>query len=221
MHRVVLAFFYCVYRPWQICFPYTHLSSAAATAAEEERPRYPPALLRRYEVVFEAPPEAKSRSIRQVDAAHIGHMVRVDGIVTKATAVKPFIQVATYSCDSCGRENYQEIAGPSFMPLTMCTSADCVANRRKGRLHLQTRGSKFVKFQELKIQELARNVPVGHIPRSMTIHAYGENTRLVLPGDQVSVSGIFLPVPHTGFRQIKAGLLSDTFLLAMVCYATS
>ena len=39
------------------------------------------------------------------------------------------------------------------MPLLMCPSQACVTNKSGGRLYLQTRGSKFVKFQELKIQE--------------------------------------------------------------------
>lgn len=34
---------------------------------------------------------------------------------------------------------------------------------------MQTRGSKFIKYQELRLQELPDQVPVGHIPRSMTI----------------------------------------------------
>jgi hypothetical protein len=34
------------------------------------------------------------------------------------------------------------------------------------------------------------------------------------PGDVVSVSGIFLPVPYTGFRAMRAGLVADTFLEA-------
>lgn len=39
------------------------------------------------------------------------------------------------------------------MPLIMCPSQDCTTNRSGGRLYLQSRGSKFVKFQEIKIQE--------------------------------------------------------------------
>ena len=58
-------------------------------------------------------------------------------------------------------------------------------------------------------------VPVGHIPRSMTIHLYGTRTRSVNPGDVVHVSGVFLPTPYTGFRAMRAGLLQDTFLEAM------
>ena len=49
-----------------------------------------------------------------------------------------------------------QINGPSFMPLLMCPSEDCRVNKSGGRLYVQSRGSKFVKFQELKIQEHVR-----------------------------------------------------------------
>lgn len=59
-------------------------------------------------------------------------------------------------------------------------------------------------------------VPVGNIPRSMTIWCRGTNTRLCQPGDHVAVTGVFLPLLRTGFRQMAQGLLSDTFLEAHV-----
>jgi DNA replication licensing factor MCM7 len=80
---------------------------------------------------------------------------------------------------------------------------------------MQTRASRFRPFQEVKIQEMADQVPVGHIPRSMTIHLYGTLTRTVNPGDVINVGGIFLPTPYTGFRAVRAGLLQDTFVEAM------
>lgn len=40
-----------------------------------------------------------------------------------------------------------------FMPIVMCPSESCRLNKSGGRLYLQTRGSKFIKFQELRIQE--------------------------------------------------------------------
>lgn len=80
---------------------------------------------------------------------------------------------------------------------------------------MQTRGSKFIKFQEMKLQELTDQVPMGHIPRSMTVQILEGLTRTVNPGDQVSVSGIFMPRPYTGFQAIRAGLLTDTYLHAM------
>jgi len=47
----------------------------------------------------------------------------------------------------------------SFIPLAECSSPQCTKNGIAGRLYLQTRGSKFVKFQELKLQELVSSHP--------------------------------------------------------------
>ncbi|KAI0782192.1 MCM2/3/5 family-domain-containing protein [Abortiporus biennis] len=77
---------------------------------------------------------------------------------------------------------------------------------------MQTRACRFSPFQEVKIQEMADQVPVGHIPRSMTVHVNGSLTRQMNPGDIVQLGGIFLPVPYTGFQAVRAGLLTDTYL---------
>ncbi|CAF4021975.1 unnamed protein product [Rotaria sp. Silwood1] len=185
--------------------------------AEETRDpmnHYPEELMRRFELYFKSSNTQKHLSVRQVKANQIGKLISVKGVVTRATEVKPMISVATYTCDICGAETYQPITSPTFMPLVMCPSQDCVTNKSGGRLSLQTRGSKFIKFQEIKIQEHTDQVPIGNIPRSMTIWCRGTNTRLCQPGDHVAVTGIFLPLLRTGFRQMTQGLLSDTFLEA-------
>jgi DNA replication licensing factor MCM7 len=176
----------------------------------------PRILTRRYELYIVPEPKQAELPLRQVRAAQIGKLVRVRGIVTRVTEVKPMLQVATYSCDQCGLEAYQEITSRQFMPLLQCPSAKCKANRQPGKLLLQTRGSKFVKFQELKIQEVSSQVPIGHIPRTMTCHALGELTRRCTPGDTVSVAAVFLPVPNVGFKAVRTGqLVADTYMLAM------
>ena len=58
----------------------------------------------------------------------------------------------------------------------------------------------------------ADQVPVGHIPRSMTIHVNGALTRTLSPGDIVNLAGVFLPIPYSGYQAIRAGLLTDTYL---------
>jgi DNA replication licensing factor MCM7 len=186
----------------------------SADAQRDARNRFPNELLRRYEIVFKAPQTIKCQSVRQIKASSIGKLVYVKGVVIRATEVKPMLQVATYTCDRCGAETYQPIASATFMPIEMCQSQDCQINKSGGRLCLQTRGSKFVKFQEIKIQEHTEQVPVGNIPRSLNIYAKGENTRLCKPGDHIAVTGVFLPLLKTGFRQIQQGLLSDTYLEA-------
>ncbi|XP_055624873.1 DNA replication licensing factor Mcm7 [Toxorhynchites rutilus septentrionalis] len=180
----------------------------------EARNMIPAELVKRYEVYFKAPSASNAVSIREVKAEHIGKLVTVRGIVTRCTEVKPVMTVATYTCDRCGAETYQPVSSMSFMPVVDCPSEDCRVNKAGGRLYLQTRGSKFMKFQDLKIQEHSDQVPVGHIPRSLTILCRGETTRMAQPGDHVVVSGIFLPMQRSGFRAMVSGLLSETFLEA-------
>nr|KAF6490175.1 minichromosome maintenance complex component 7 [Molossus molossus] len=183
-------------------------------AARSPQNQYPPELMRRFELYFQGPSSNKPRVIREVRADSVGKLVTVRGIVTRVSEVKPRMVVATYTCDQCGAETYQPIQSPTFMPLIMCPSQECQTNRSGGRLYLQTRGSKFIKFQEMKMQEHSDQVPVGNIPRSITVLVEGENTRIAQPGDHVSVTGIFLPILRSEFRQVIQGLLSETYLEA-------
>merc|ERR1719394_2059630 len=173
-----------------------------------------PELMRRFEVYFKAQATEKILPIREVKASQIGKLTVIKGIVTRATEVKPMMQVATYTCDQCGAETFQPVASTSFMPVINCPGEDCRVNKSGGRLTLQSRGSKFTKFQELKVQEHSDAVPVGHIPRSITVYARGEQTRLAAPGDHVAINGVYLPIKKDGFKAMTSGLLSDTYLEA-------
>lgn len=195
---------------------------------------FPPILMRRYELrilpvgrrgslppfvnqvvaprsgaanAFAPPPRAVS--LRQVRSRSMGRLVTVTGMIARSSDVKPCCQVAAYSCDACGLEVYQVVDKQrEFLPLRNC---QC-----KQPLHLQTRGSKFVKFQELKLQETPSQVPMGHIPRSMSVYCRGELTRTCSPGDTVTIDGVFLPqrLAESGYRALKAGLIATTFLEA-------
>lgn len=46
----------------------------------------------------------------------------------------------------------------------------------------------------------------------MTVHMYGAMCRQLSPGDVCHTSGIFLPMPYTGFQALRAGLLTDTYM---------
>lgn len=181
--------------------------------------KFPAKLTRRYTLVFKprtvnAEGPLKAMSVRQVRGDHLGNLITIRAIATRVSDVKPMVQVSAYTCNRCGCEIFQDIADKQFAPLTVCPSQDCKANQTKGELQQSSRASKFLPFQEIKVQELPEQVPIGQIPRSLTVHAYGCAVRKVNPGDVVDVSGIFLPTPYTGFRAMRAGLLTDTYLEA-------
>ncbi|KAH5414991.1 DNA replication licensing factor MCM7 [Parastagonospora nodorum] len=183
---------------------------------------FPAALTRRYTLNFKPriPSGASSQAamkalaVRNVRGEHLGHLITVRGIATRVSDVKPAVQVNAYSCDCCGSEVFQPVTTKAFTPLQECPSEECKNNKTKGQMFLSTRASKFLPFQEVKIQEMADQVPVGHIPRQLTIHCHGALVRQINPGDVVDVAGIFLPTPYTGFKAIRAGLLTDTYLEA-------
>lgn len=174
---------------------------------------YPPDLIRRAGLSFK-PANLLAVPIRSVKAEQIGKFVTVRGIVTRATDVKPKITIVTYTCDLCGYESFQPVKGNDFTPLFECSSAACKSNKALGRVSMQTRGSKFVKSQEIKLQEHSDQVPTGHIPRAITVLAHGELTRRANPGDHISVSGIFLPSDKTSFRARNANAAADTYIEA-------
>ena len=183
---------------------------------------FPAELTRRYTLTFKpitpsgssSERNSKAMAVRNVRGEHLGHLITVRGITTRVSDVKPAVQVNAYTCDRCGSEIFQPITTKQFTPMVECPSDECKANNSKGQLFLSTRASKFLPFQEVKIQEMADQVPVGHIPRTLTVHCHGTLTRQINPGDVIDVAGIFLPTPYTGFKAIRAGLLTDTYLEA-------
>ena len=172
-------------------------------------------------------------AVRDVKGLSLGRLITVRGIVTRVSEVKPLLQVNAYTCDVCGSETFQDISNKTFKPILDCENEnECKKNGIHGSLHMQTRACRFSPFQEVKIQEMVNTVPhlflllpifnarksqpdqvpVGHIPRSMTVHVNGNLTRSMNPGDVVHLGGIFLPIPYTGFQAIRAGLLTDSYL---------
>lgn len=198
------------------------MAQEAGMDAPSTASMFPPELTRRYTLNFKpltpsgssSERGSKALAVRHVRADHIGSLVTVRGIVTRVSDVKPAVEINAYTCDRCGSEVFQPVTTKQFMPLTECLSDECKKNNVKGQLFLSTRASKFIPFQEVKIQEMAEQVPVGHIPRTMTIHCHGSLTRQTNPGDVIDIAGIFLPTPYTGFRAIRAGLLTDTYMEA-------
>ncbi|KAH7034803.1 DNA replication licensing factor mcm7 [Microdochium trichocladiopsis] len=180
---------------------------------------FPAQLTRRYTLVFKprtstADHPVKALAVREVRGEHLGHLITIRGIATRVSDVKPVVQVGAYTCDRCGCEIFQPVNDKHYTPLTVCPSQECQANQAKGQLFQSSRASKFLPFQEVKVQEMAEQVPIGQIPRTLTVMCYGSAVRQINPGDVVDISGIFLPTPYTGFQAMRAGLLTDTYVEA-------
>lgn len=192
------------------------------TDSRNPRNQVPPSLTRRYDVLIRPQSSQKPCAMRAISAPNIGSLITFRGIVTQVTDVRPLMAVATYLNDQTGVEFYQEVGGRSFTPLV---TADVPSNtaeggqqpaqRQKGELQQQIRGSKFVRYQEARIQETPHEVPQGSTPRTLTVHLRGALTRQLKAGDAVTLSGIFLPEPANAKRALlRATLLTTTYVHA-------
>lgn len=117
--------------------------------------RIPSELERNYQAVL-VPGDLSRKHVmqmRNVKAQNIGQLVQVRGIVTRASDVKPCMQVAVYACDACGFEVYQLINSKEYNPVVQCPSEKCKTNRVNGQLLFQVKSSRFISYQDIKIQE--------------------------------------------------------------------
>ncbi|GMH35691.1 hypothetical protein BSKO_03559 [Bryopsis sp. KO-2023] len=173
----------------------------------------PPTLTRRYAVHLIPKGADVPLVLRKVDSDSVGTLVKVRGVVTQASDVRPLLQVATYLEEETGYHHYQEVSGNTFMPLRE-VPVPSDNPRIRNTLQLILMNSKFAKYQEIKLQERADEVPQGETPRVLRIVVTGSLTQRAKPGDHVVVSGLFIPEPFVGFRAIKAGLITNTYLEA-------
>eukprot|EP00405_Crypthecodinium_cohnii_P016677 CAMPEP_0206447104 /NCGR_PEP_ID=MMETSP0324_2-20121206/16571_1 /ASSEMBLY_ACC=CAM_ASM_000836 /TAXON_ID=2866 /ORGANISM="Crypthecodinium cohnii, Strain Seligo" /LENGTH=795 /DNA_ID=CAMNT_0053915779 /DNA_START=131 /DNA_END=2518 /DNA_ORIENTATION=+ len=153
-----------------------------------------------FDIRFKPRDSSKGIRMRELQSQAVGALVELDCMVVRSAPVKPRMEVVTYHCEACHGEVFMEVQGDRFKPLKECPSQRCKDNKSPGRLQQMIRTSKFTKFQEIRVQEMSAHVPVGGVPRGMTVLATGDLCRQVLPGDSVTITGIYKPTEQPRWR---------------------
>jgi len=164
------------------------------------------------DIRFEPRAAAKSLKLRDINASHVGSLVQLDCVVLKVSQVKPRMQVVTYHCDVCGAEVFQHVESEQYTPLKECPSQRCKDNKQQGKLNCNIRTSKFVRNQEMRVQEMSEHVPTGGVPRGINVILGGDLTRSVLPGDAVQLTGVYAPLELPWFQQRKKGTMQEMYV---------
>jgi DNA replication licensing factor MCM7 len=168
-----------------------------------------------WEVRFKPRVEDKVMKLRDITASYVGCLVNLDCMVVRIAQVKPKVEVVTYTCEVCGAEIFLSVEGEHYTPPKQCPSQRCRDNKQAGKLNSNVRTCKFVKYQELRVQEMSEHVPVGGVPRSVNIICYGDLTRSVLPGDAITLTGVYTPYQLPWFQtQQKGATMQDMFIEA-------
>ncbi len=126
--------------------------------------------------------------LRTLGSDHIGKLVMVEGIVVRATYVRPMVTRASFRCKRCGTISYIDQTGPFLTAPFACTDPAC---RSKGPFDFVQEESTFIDSQEIRIQERPEELPPGQLPRWVNIRLIGRDlVDKARPGDHVSVVGI-------------------------------
>lgn len=172
-----------------------------------------------YQIIIQAPDEFGIVPIHSIRAGTIGQFVKVSGIVTKVTSVKPRMTVACYICEVCSAKSYEPVDYDTFTPKKLCSSQACSRGSQRGNLLLSLRDSKFIKSQMITLQEHMHRVPSGSLPRQLRAELRCTLTRQLGPGVCATLSGVFVPDARVGItsRRGFAALTGHLYTLSIEC----
>jgi len=126
--------------------------------------------------------------LRKLGSKQLGKLIMVEGIVVRATPVRPMVMSASFKCKRCGTQTLVEQSGPFLRAPFECSDPSC---RQKGPFEFVQEESTFIDSQDLRMQERPEDLPPGQLPRTLNVKLVGgEIVDLARPGDHVSLVGI-------------------------------
>ncbi|MHA1530444.1 MAG: ATP-binding protein [Candidatus Heimdallarchaeota archaeon] len=136
--------------------------------------------------------ESEIIPLRGIRTEHVGKLVMLFGITTRATVVKPLLIEGFFQCQNCQEIMILPQEEGRYNPPHHCQNPGC---GRAGPFKLLTEESKFVDWQKVTIQERPENLPPGQMPRSVSVLLKHDMVDKVRPGDRISVIGVLQSIP--------------------------
>jgi replicative DNA helicase Mcm len=141
--------------------------------------------------------------IRKLRAKHLGSFVSVEGLVRKATEVRPKVTIAEFECARCGHRMSVEQEGMQFHEPLECLKDDGGCGRGGGstKFRLLTDPSRFVDTQKIEIQEPPEGLRGGSQPERLVGFVEDDVAGKISPGDRIILNGTLKSVQKGGGQQ--------------------
>jgi DNA replication licensing factor MCM3 len=152
-------------------------------------------------VAFEGSFGNKHVTPRSLTSRFLGNLVCVEGIVTKASLVRPKVVRSVHYCPATKKtieRKYTDLTSFEAVP----SSAAYPTHDEDGNpLETEFGLSIYKDHQSLSIQEMPEKAPAGQLPRSVDIICDDDLVDRCKPGDRVQVVGNYrcLPNKNNGF----------------------
>ncbi|WP_123535390.1 minichromosome maintenance protein MCM [Halosimplex salinum] len=127
----------------------------------------------------------ETTDIREIRADHRGQLISVQGIVRKATDVKPKITQAAFECQRCGTLTRIPQQSGDFQEPHECQGCE-----RQGPFRVNFDQSEFIDAQKIRVQESPEGLRGGETPQNIDVNIEDDITGNVTAGDHVRVDGV-------------------------------
>jgi len=137
-------------------------------------------------------PKDKMVIIRNIRHEHVGKFVGIDGLVRRATEVRPRLVSGAFQCTRCGYVTRIKQEGLKFMEPQFCDpdQGGCGKSINQTSFKLLVDKSVFIDDQYLEVQEEVEGARGGAQPQSLSIVLEDDLVGTALPGDRVRINGI-------------------------------
>ncbi len=132
--------------------------------------------------------DPRNKMIRKLRANHLTKYMAVDGLVRKATSIRPRVSLAAFQCTRCGSNTYLPQSGGKIEEPVECSGCGKSANKTNFVLLLDE--SEFTDYQSLEIQEKPEGLRGGEQPERLKGWVKEDMVGEVSPGDRITLNGI-------------------------------
>jgi len=128
--------------------------------------------------------------IRNLRAKHLGKLVAIEGLVRKATTVKPRMTKGLFRCSRCNAEMWVDQTGALLREPAVCTSQDGGCSKTNAQFILLGERSHYIDTQKIEIQESPEGLRGGAQPERISGFLEDDLAGDPLPGNRVMLNGI-------------------------------
>ena len=141
-------------------------------------------------------PKDSKIDIRRIRSEHLGELIAVEGLVRKATEVRPKIIDALFQCARCGMIIKEPQEGMYFKEPMECYKEQNGCGRSAGstKFKLLAEESRYVDTQKVEIQENPEGLRGGAQPERLAGYIEDDLAGSVSPGDRVILNGVIRSV---------------------------
>jgi len=156
--------------------------------------------------------------IRKLRSKHLGKFISVEGLVRKATEVRPKITAALFQCMRCHNIIKEPQEGMFFKEPLECYKEQDGCGRSAGstKFKLLTEESRYVDTQKIEIQESPEGLRGGAQPERLVGYLEDDIAGKIFPGYRVILNGILHsvqkgPVAKSTLFDINLDIVSVEF----------